>query len=84
MCCFEEADVSFVVRYCHFPCSFSRCVCAYVRTCVRVCLCFFQTQYIEKARQHMLAMKRKRVSLSVCLSVCLSVPLHKSVVADVH
>ena len=75
----EEADVSFVVRCCHFLCSFSRCECmrAYVHVCVCACV-FVQTQYIEKARQHMLAMKRKRVSLSlcVCVSVCLSFCLY--------
>ena len=34
--------------------------------CVCLCVCMFpQKQYIEKARQHMLAMKRKRVSLDI-------------------
>ena len=45
------------------------------RVCPSICICVFvcmylQKQYIEKARQHMLAMKRKRVSLCVCVCMC--------------
>ena len=57
------------------PCSSSLGVCV----CVCVCVCMFpQKQYIEKARQHMLAMKRKRVSLDIRTQVCMWRYCHSS------